>query len=90
MSRQSFIDEPADLFSASVEDQRRLSRGLCEALTHSYPGVRFNRVEIHAFTDRDLLQHPNPDVDLIYIDFSVSGSTADLERYGFVHPVGGC
>jgi hypothetical protein len=86
VSRWTFIGEPTHLKGVGIEDQRLLSRALCEALRPRYPGIRFNRVEIHAFTDQDLLEHPNPDVDLIRISFSVSGDAADLERYRFVHP----
>jgi hypothetical protein len=86
MNRWTFIGELADVRSASLEEQKCLSRALCAALTPRYPAIRFNRVEISAFTDQDLLEHPNPDVDLVCISFSVSGAAADLERHGFVHP----
>jgi hypothetical protein len=56
---------------------------LCMALESHYPGLRFNRVQMH-FLSASVLRD-DPDRDDVDTLFSLSGTATDLVRHGFAH-----
>jgi hypothetical protein len=56
----------------------------CRQLAAFYRGIRFNQVRLTFLPPRAL--QDTPDREEIDMTFNISGSMADLTRYGFAHP----